>query len=49
MRRTPAAIAPSTTLNIAIRLFSKTTCGALWIGWGIAAVCTTASQPRASA
>ena len=48
-RRAPAAIAASSTLNVLMMLLPKTTCGGLWIGCGIAAVCTTASQSRASA
>jgi hypothetical protein len=48
-RRTPAAIAASSRLNVDITLVPNTTCGGLWIGCGIAAVCTTASQPRTSA
>ncbi len=48
-RRAPAAIAASSTLKVDMRLLPKTTCGGLWIGCGMAAVCTTASQPRTSA
>ena len=48
-RRAPPAIAASSRLNVLIMLFSKTTCGALWIGCGIAAVWTTTSMPAASA
>jgi hypothetical protein len=48
-RPAPTEIAASSRLNVDIRLLSKTTWGALWIGCGIAAVWTTASQPRTSA
>ena len=48
-RRTPPAIDASRRLNVLIMLFPKTTCGALWIGWGIAAVWTTTSTPATSA
>ena len=34
-RGTPAAIAASSRLNVAIRLFSKTTSGGWWNGWAI--------------
>ena len=48
-RRAPATIAASSVLNVLSMLLPKTTWGGLWIGCGIAAVCTTTSQPRASA
>ena len=48
-RRAPATIAASSVLNVLSMLLPKTTWGGLWIGCGIAAVCTTMSQPRASA
>ena len=48
-RRAPPAIAASSTLNVLSMLLAKTTCGALWIGCGIAAVCTTTSMPAATA
>ena len=47
-RRTPWRIAASSTLNVLIMLLPNTTCGALWIGCGIAAVWTTTSQPSTS-
>ena len=48
-RRTPAVIAASRRLNVAMRLLPKTTCGGLWMGCGIAAVWTTASKPLTTA
>ena len=48
-RLTPAGDRGLERLNVLMMLLPKTTCGGLWIGCGIAAVCTTASHPRASA